>query len=196
MTESARAARPSRVYETRFDNFRAKEGLRVYLWAREAGMKRTMLTKFRIGEGNPRSTTVIRLVAAAERLLGRAVRASELFDFGEDEPVGAEQVFRRPALSSRGRLVHSRLGMTLRRIGISSRELSKISGVTKTSIRRICLDSAAPRNSVVRLIVISLRRAGYAVRPGDITDVGDDNAYRMAQNGSNSYMAAVSPLST
>src|SRR5690242_9613794 len=77
-----------RDYATRMDRFRAAEQIPILTWAQEAGMRRSQINRYRAGR-EPRTDVVARLVRAATRIVGRPVRASDLFDVGEDTPIAA-----------------------------------------------------------------------------------------------------------
>lgn len=76
-----------RDYDTLLDRFRRKEGIPLLLWAEEAGMNRTQLGKYRSGKLEPSAVTLSDLVRAAKRIIGCPVKASDLYDLGEDEPL-------------------------------------------------------------------------------------------------------------
>lgn len=161
-------------YDSRFDRFRraVTPSVPVNEWARQAGLKRSAFNRQRLRGSDPRSVSVANLVRTASRFLGRTVMASEMFDLGEETPVGEcvpDEKSQRPR-----REFDSRLRRTLVRIGIGPAKLQQLSGVTKTSIYRICHERVSPRISIVRSLVIGLRRAGYDVHARDIVDVGDD----------------------
>jgi hypothetical protein len=163
-------------YDSRLDRFMREKTTSVSIneWARQTGLRRTAFNKQRLPTANPRGNTVAKLVRAATRILGRRVMATELFDVGEDTAVGRVQAFDGDRRGRWQREFDSRLGGTLARIGIGPAELQHISGVTKTSISRICNNRVSPRISIVRSLVAALRRAGYEVRARDVADVGDD----------------------
>lgn len=70
------------VHDTRFDQFLYREGVNLDALAEALHMTRQNLAKLRQGR-KPRQDTIARIVLALRCLLGRPVKASELFYLGE-----------------------------------------------------------------------------------------------------------------
>lgn len=168
----------AREHASRFDRLRVAEAKDVPIneWARRCGLARSAFNKQRAENADPRSTAVSRMVRAATSILGRPVKASELYGLGEEEPLGSVRLMSNGRASISARSTDSRLGRTLARIGISALDLQSISGVTKATISRIANNKVAAHCSTVRRIVVALRRAGHDVSASDVADLGDDAA--------------------
>jgi len=166
-----------RDYDTRIDRFRAKEGISILKWATEAGMKRSQFNKYRTG-AEARTDLVARLVRAATRILGRPVRASELFDLGEEIPV-AERAASAPSFL-RNDLMRkdypSRIDALLRLLGIPPNAFARQIGMSRRQLTRLRRDESFPFVGTVRHMVEVLRCSGYDVTASDIADVGEDEA--------------------
>lgn len=162
---------PPRDYETRIDQFRSRAAIGRVEWAVAADVGRAQLNKYRAGIAEPRAPALAQLVGAASRILGRRVAASELFDLGEDEPLGDRA--ERKAHIRGGFKYDSRLDRLLRRIGIESAELARKAGVWRIQIVSV-RGGVAPRVRTIRRIVVALRRMGYDVKARDVADVGED----------------------
>ena len=161
-----------KTYDTRFDRFRAREGLSVLQWASAVGMNRTQLNDYRSGAAHPHAHTLAALVRAASRILGRAVKASELYDLGEGEQVAVRrQEFR--AHRSVQKKFNSPLDRLLRRLDVPLTPLAAKAGVSRQAIRHLRMGTRDPVVPTIRALVGALRRMGYDVRASDIFDVGE-----------------------
>jgi DNA-binding phage protein len=164
----------SRNYETRIDRFRARERIDLARWADLAGISRTQLGKYRSGRSQPRSTTIAVLVRAASSILGRPVRAVELYDLGEDEALGP--VPEAPRFTRRrdyGKRFPTRFDSLLWRLGVSPNGLARKAGLARQQLWLIRAQSS-PGVETIRRIVVTLRRMGFPVRADDVVDVGED----------------------
>lgn len=160
-------------YETRFDRFRVREKLDPEEWAHESGMSRTQLNKYRSEQQSPRVTTLARLVQSASRLLKRPVRASELVDVGEDEPLGPGNAFREP-MRRGGRAFGTRLDQLIRKHRIRPLRLAEESGLNRQLLLRHRINPSMMRTSTLAKIVRAFRRNGIDVRASDVVDVGEE----------------------
>ena len=68
---------------TRLESFIRLNGIRPLPLARESGYSRQHLLRLRMGQMEPTRPCIAALVTACQRLLGRAVRAADLFELGE-----------------------------------------------------------------------------------------------------------------
>lgn len=172
----------ARAYASRIDAFRRDNALGNAEWADEAGLSRMRLTRYRSGRDLPRADTLARLVRAASRRLHRHVRASELYDLGEDEPVADERlpldsVFSHPArygtpfdrTLERDNIAIDKLAAATGRV-LRPDEGGKVSRQTLLAIRQ----GASPSVSIIARLVRTLRRCGYPVTASNIADVGED----------------------
>lgn len=161
-----------RTYDTRFDCFRRQEKLDPSTWGAAAGMSRSQVNHYRSGHQMPKVTTLARLVAAAARLLGRPVRASELYDVGEDEPLGS----RRFLESEGGRprqTFDTPLDELIRRNNFRTADVADESGISRQLLLRYRAGRATMRVSSLARIVRAFRRNGFDVRASDVADVGE-----------------------
>lgn len=164
-----------RDYATRLDQFRVREALPLARWASEAGIERTRLGKYRAGTAEPHVEALARLVRAASRILGRPVRASELCDLGEDEPLGAQNRQRTTHGNDEYRSRYDTpFDEWLHRNGVRPNALARARGVSRQSLRYIRMGKDVPRLPTLRRIIIALRRRGHDVRAADWFDVGED----------------------
>ena len=138
-------------------------------------MKRAQLNKYRAGT-EPRTEVVARLVRAASRLLGRPVRAAELFDFGEDtrveeRPDGASSLPRNDVVRKQ---YASRLDALIRLLDIPPNAFAQGMGMSRRQLVRLRRNESLASVGTVRQMVVVLRRSGYDVSASDIADVGED----------------------
>jgi DNA-binding phage protein len=162
-------------YDTRVDRFRVRENINIGEWADGAGMARTQLNKYRAGYGEPRADTLARIVDAARRILGRPVKASELFDVGEDVPVP----LRPHATAFRGnerirRTYGSRIDDLLRRLELPPAAFARMVALSQRSLQKLRTERGVPSLRTIRQIVRKLRSHGYEVTASDVVDVGED----------------------
>ena len=169
----ARSTPSAKTYDTRLDKFRVREGIAIEQWAEEAKMSRTQFNKYRANELQPRVSTLAKLARSGSRLLRRRVRASELYDLGEDTPLGGGggQSFR-SSNTLRGRY-NSPFDRLLRQIKMSPSAAARLLCISRVTIREIREPGASPKIGTVRRIVVALRRCGYDVKTSDIADVGE-----------------------
>ena len=164
----------ARNYDTSLDRFRVRERLDIQQWAQVAEMRRTTLNRYRAGESEPNVRQFARLLCAASRILGRAVFASELYDFGENVPVVPHRPRRRYNASSRSRKAfNSRLDRLLRKFGLMPTALALDAGISTHGLLRIRAEEDTPMISTIRHIVQAFRGLGYDVRASDIIDLGE-----------------------
>jgi transcriptional regulator with XRE-family HTH domain len=78
-----RPPNPRRFYDTPFDRFLRREGILPSQLARESGLPRQVILRKRTGAELP-SIPVIEGLVRALRRMGYDVRATDLFDVGED----------------------------------------------------------------------------------------------------------------
>ena len=166
-----------RDYDTRIDRFRARESISILGWASAAGMKRAQFNKYRSGS-EPRTDVAARLVRAASRILDRPVRASELFDVGEEVPV-AERDLTAPSFL-RNDLMRkdypSRIDALIRLLGIPPNAFAQKIGMSRRQLTRLRRNESSALLGTVRHMVETLRSKGYDVTASDIADVGEDEA--------------------
>ena len=162
----------AKEYDTRLDRFRVREGIGIKEWAAEAGLRRTTLNRYRSGDEEPTSDYLANLVRSASRILQRSVRASELYDLGETEPLGRKVLEYRSSRGSR-RLFESRLDILLRRVGLPPSALARNANMSEHTLLRIRSARSKPMVSSIRDLVLTLRRMGYDVKASDIVDVGE-----------------------
>ena len=160
-----------RDYDTRIDQFRTREGIGRAEWAIAADISRSQLTKYRAGIAEPRAGHLARLVSAAARILGRAVRASELYDLGEDEPLG-HKTHDKPRAQN-GVHYDSRLDSLMTRLGVGPAALAQAAQTSRMQIHST-RRGVPPLVSTIRRIVIAFRHMGYDVKASEIVDVGEE----------------------
>jgi hypothetical protein len=69
---------------TRLEDFMTRNGVRPVQLATAAGISRQFLLRVRKGWADPTRPVIKDLTIAARRMLHRHVRASELFELGDD----------------------------------------------------------------------------------------------------------------
>jgi transcriptional regulator with XRE-family HTH domain len=165
----------ARAYGTRIDRFRRKEGIRLRLWAQEAGINRTQFGKYRAGKQEPSAIALANIVRAARRITGKPVRAAELYDVGDDEPLNT--LAPEPFFEKRGTVRHvynTRLDQCLIREGIKPARLARASGISRLALHRKRSGREIPRVSAIAKLVKAMRRLGRDVTASDLFDVGED----------------------
>lgn len=161
-----------KVYNTRLDRFRMREHLDLSQWKDEAAIARGQLGRYRTGAAEPRSDVLARLVRSAGKLLNRRIPASDLYDLGEDEPLG---VPRKTRGDSRVRKPYpTRFDRLLRRQHIVGAQLAVEAGISRQNIRKLRAGLEKPRVRTIAGLVRALRRMGLDVAAGDLFDVGED----------------------
>jgi transcriptional regulator with XRE-family HTH domain len=71
--------------QTRLAQFMKANGITSEQLATKAGVAVSTVEDARRGRTDPRRPTIVWMTGAARRILRRRVRASELFDLGDDE---------------------------------------------------------------------------------------------------------------
>lgn len=71
--------------KTRLAKFMAAHRITDEQLAVQAGVAPSTVEKVRTGRTDPRRPTILWLTGAATRILGRTVKARELFDLGDDD---------------------------------------------------------------------------------------------------------------
>jgi DNA-binding XRE family transcriptional regulator len=160
-------------YDTRIDAFRRRQGLAVETWADTAGLTRNTLYRIRSGAHAPRCATLALLVRAASVLLHRSVKASELYDLGEDLPVAAQRVPMAATLPTQVRRQATRFDTLLAKYDITPQHLASASGVSRQTLMKIRYGLVDPSVSTVASIVETLRLHGYPIVAFDLVDVGE-----------------------
>lgn len=162
-------------YDTRIDQFRRRYGIPLQLWAAEADISRSLIARYRAATADPYVETLAKLVRAARRITGRQVRAAELFDLGEDEPVNREPCPRRKATRGGVReFYNTRFDGCLIREGILPAHLARESGISRPTILKKRTGAESFRVSVLAKLVRALRRMGREVQASDLANVGED----------------------
>jgi hypothetical protein len=159
-------------YATRLDRFRALNGLAIKAWAANAPKARSQLQKYRAGKVEPMTAGLANLVCAASAMLRRPVKAAEIMDVGEDEPV-APTITILPSSRRRARTYEGRLGAYCARIQVSPQALLEMCAASRPTIRRVARKGITSV-ALLRRVVITLRRLGYAALAKDIADVGEN----------------------
>lgn len=176
----ARADRRSlrvRVFPTRFDRFRAEAGIDLRRWYEALQMARPSFTRIRAGS-DVSLETLARLVRAATALTGRAVKASELYDLGEDAPLGSPA----PARPQRGgsdplnnrAFYDTPLDRLLVCEGLRPSRVAAEARISRHGFQRIRAGLEVPRVSTLRALVAALRAlTGNPVHAKDLYDLGE-----------------------
>jgi hypothetical protein len=161
-------------YDTRLDRFRVREGIGITQWSDEAGLRRTTLNRYRSASEEPTAVYLANLVQSASRILGRPVKASELYDLGEAEPLGKKNRQREYRANAGSRKFYkSRLDVLLRRIGLPPSAFAREANISAHTLLRIRAQQVSPMVSTLRMLVVALRQMGYDVTVSDIVDVGE-----------------------
>lgn len=161
-------------YDTRLDRFRVREGIGIKQWADQAGLRRTTLNRYRSASEEPTADYLAKLVRSASRILRRPVKASEIYDLGEGEPLGKNDL-RRDYRTNEGsrKFYRSQLDTLLRRIGLPPSAFAREANISAHTLLRIRSQQASPMVSTLRALVVAMRRMGHDVTASDIADVGD-----------------------
>lgn len=163
-----------KTYMTRIDQFRVRENLDLRDWARTAGIHRTQLNRYRSDVAAASVSSLVKLVRAASQLLGRHVKASEIMDLGDDEPVAAdvERVNITDAFDS---TTHpSRLDRLMHRLEVPPVHLARRANVSIPTLRKFRAEISSPTVTTLRKLVVAFRRLGHDVSARDIVDIGED----------------------
>lgn len=161
---------------TRLERFRKQNRIRATTWAAKAGNSRPAFKHVRYGS-DPHMATVVAIVRAACDILGRPVRASEIFDVGEDISVPSRPEKRRIASDGQQKTLR-RYGTPLDRILRAERivpnEFARNVGVVRQSLQRFRSGSDEPCLSTLAKIVTTLRQmSGKAYLACHLYDVGE-----------------------
>jgi len=142
-------------------------------------MKRAQLNKYRSGT-EPRTDVAARLVRAASGMLGRPVKVSELFDVGEDVPVGAraDDAPAFPRNDLRRKHYASRIDAFIRLLDIPPNAFAQKIGMSRRQLARLRSGESLAFVGTVRRMVAMLREKGYEVIGSDIADFGEEEAAR------------------
>lgn len=158
-------------YDTRLERCRLRIGLTPGEWAAAADIWPGQLLRYRSSQAEPRRSTLLRLVRAARDVTGTMVRASDLYDLGDDEPLGE------PAGSlskpRRRKPFPTNLDVVLRRYGFTAAALARNSRLHSRIIRRFQAGTEDPLVSTMAILVRTLRRMGADVRAHDVFDLGE-----------------------
>jgi DNA-binding Xre family transcriptional regulator len=155
---------------TPLERFRIVNESKLLLWPEEAGISRSRFNKIRLS-GEMNVETLARLVCAASTLLGRPVRASEIADLGEDEPVAE---LRRQYRNRKRKTYDTRADRLLNALGISSALLATTARLTRPTVHKLRRGKGTLRVSNLAAIVRALRQlTGVPVRAADLCDVGE-----------------------
>jgi hypothetical protein len=163
---------------SRFEQFRVANRVEPRAWYRKAGMSRAAFRVVRRGS-DPYVSTVRRLIIAGSQLVGREVRAHELWDVGEDEPLpSADALPPRPAVSVRQRVSLKQYDTPLDRIlraeGLYPFFFAQQTALARQSLQRLRSAKAEPCMSTVGQIVRTLRRlTGKPYGAAHVFDVGE-----------------------
>ena len=138
-------------------------------WARAARLNRTQFHHYLAGR-NPQLGTAYKLLRSASELLHRKVHLSELYELGEDVPVG-DVVQSRPPRSRRryGTVDHGTpFNHLLAQIEWCIASLAPIINVSRKTLFSIRAGHQTVRISSIRNTVAGLRRIGFAVKASEV----------------------------
>lgn len=162
-----------RIYDTRLDRFRIREGIGIQDWARAAGLRRTRFNRYRTGQASPGVRILPALVRSATSLAGRPVSAYELFDLGEEVVVAP-----RPRGRAKGAHFVKDYGTPfdrlLHRLDVPLTQLATEAGISRKTLRTLRMKSGISVLSTIRDLVGALRRMGYPVKASDLIDTGEE----------------------
>ena len=164
----------AKTFQTRIDRTRARLRVSPSLWAREAGISRGQLLRYRSGEDVPRSNTLAILVRSLTTASGKPVNAADLYDLGEDEPLGTQTAAKRR--SRVGKSFNSRLDQTLQRLGALPTPVADEAKVSRQVVGRLRAGRDFPRVTTIAKLVRALRRMGHDVSASDLFDVGETSS--------------------
>jgi DNA-binding XRE family transcriptional regulator len=173
--------RPLVDYPTRVDRFRVRHAIDHRQWAAEAGIRRTSLNRIRKG-ADITLEALVRIVRAASRILGRPVRASELYDLGESAAVSDAEPVRHTSKKTR-KEYDSPMDRLLLARGIPPARLARRTGLTRQTLRRIRKNLQSPSVSTAAAIIRALRELGVDVNASDLWDVGEDQSRDDVERG-------------
>jgi predicted transcriptional regulator len=160
-------------YDTRIDRFRRREGLTVEVWAEAAAMERNTLYRIRAGKHAPRASTLAQLVRAAAKLLQRNIKASEMYDLGEEVPVAPARISLSARSRTRVRRQGTRFDAFLATHDIAPNRLARASRLSRQTLTKMRCGLIDPSVRTIAAIVRALRESGYHVMASEIADVGE-----------------------
>ena len=175
----AQATHPNTTqYDTRIDRFRVAAGIDLVAWRDALNVSRSTLVKIRAGR-DVRVATLARLVRTARTLTGKNVRATDLYNVGEDEvpPIARLQQEKSVAPSFR-KIYDTPLDRLLVNEGLKPALVARKAGITRHAFRHLRAGEEMPRVSTVAAVVGALRRlTGKAIRAADLWDVGESESH-------------------
>jgi hypothetical protein len=161
-----------KTYDTRIDRCRVKYGISLLQWSTASGVDRKVISRYRAGVDEPTERNLAKLVRAARKITGKPIMASELFDLGEDVPLGPR---RERQYASPGRKVYNtRFDQYLLREDVLPMDLARESGLSRQQVFKTRSGAAAFSRTVLSKLIRGMRRLGRDVRASDLVDVGED----------------------
>jgi predicted transcriptional regulator len=162
-------------YTTKLEKFRRQHGIRASEWAHEAGIPVRQLTRYRSGRGMPRTDTLAILVRAARKITGQGIRAQDLVDVGDEEPLNPSRDGDDGSLLTNGERDQTRINRCMTREGVRPARLAREAGVSRQNLLRLRTDTGRGMSvTVLRALVTAMRRMGKDVRASDVADLGED----------------------
>lgn len=164
-------------YRTKLDEFLRQHGIRASEWALEAGIPVRQLTRYRSGRGTPSTGTLAILVRAAQKITGQRIRAQDLLDVGDEEPLNRAMDEEELPPPTNGKRLQTRINRCMTREGVRPARRAREAGVSRQNLLRLRTDTARGRGmsvGVLRALVSAMRRMGRDVRASDVIDVGED----------------------
>lgn len=162
-------------YNTKLDSCRRHYGVKPQEWANESGIDRRVLIRYRSGELVPGVANLAKLVIALWKITGLPIRASELYDLGESEPLGMETQNRCNS-PFKGKRFATRFDRFLALRGINPTCLAAAVPTTRQTIYKKRSGAETFTIRQIERVVRTLRRLGYDVRASYIVDVGENVA--------------------
>lgn len=165
------------AYETRLDKLRIELGIDLNQWQEEAGVDRRHMVKYRKGS-DMRADTLVSLVRSARKLTGNStLRAQQLVDLGEDEPIPATRDQRLGAYHGAPdfrRTFTTAFDTLIMREGVWPTLLEAESGISRVTIFKMREGRHVPHTSTIREVVAALTRLlARRVYAQEVYDVGD-----------------------
>lgn len=167
----------TRSFPTRIDRFRTANGISPSDWARESGIPVSMLLRIRAG-ADINVETLARLVRGARRLIGTAVRASDLYDLGEDDAVSPvrKRPPRRKGRNDQRKTFDTALDRILLEEELAPQAFARAAGMTRHALWRLRAGRDQPSVSTLATLVRTLRsESGKPYEAGDLYDVGGES---------------------
>ena len=161
---------------TRLERFRVHHRIRPLVWSSAAGITRQSFDRVR--QGNDTHLSTIRaIVRAASQLVGRPVRASELFEIGDDTPSSEALITRQVVRDAHRKMLKrysTRLDRILRGENIMPNDFARRVGIDRHSLRRYRADEGEPSLLTLAGIVRVLRlMTGKPYVASHLYDVGE-----------------------